>query len=66
MSAADPLKPSVSLLIKLGSIIVHQEELLSPNAHHFDRSALDTVRTDPEVVQWMEAMSKSAFLPVKR
>lgn len=62
----DPLKPSIQLLIKLGSIIVHQEELLSPGGHEYDKHALETVRNDPEVIEWIEQMTKMAFLPVKR
>ena len=62
----DPLKPSVSLLIKLGSVIVHQEEMISAKGHHFDKAALDTVRNDSEVIAWLEQMTKLAFLPVKR
>lgn len=63
---SDPLKPSATLLIKLGSVIVHQEELMSPHGHEFDKHALETVRNDPEVIAWLEAMTKAAFLPVKR
>ena len=62
----DPLKPSLSLLIKLGSVIVHQEELASEKGHHFDKSALEAVRNDPEVVEWLAKMTALAFLPVKR
>ena len=62
----DPLKPSIQLLIKLGSIIIHQEELLSPGRHEYDQHALETVRNDPEVIEWIEQMTKMAFLPVKR
>lgn len=62
----EPLKPSPSLLIKLGSIIVHQEEFLSTKGHSFDKAALDTVRNDPEVIEWLEQMTNLAFLPVKR
>jgi len=62
----DPLKPSVTLLVKLGSIAVHAEELLSPTGHHFDKAALDTVLRDPETVEWLAAMDKMAFLPKKR
>src|SRR5258706_12305733 len=62
----DPLKPSLSLLIKLGSIIVHQEEIMSPKGHNFDKAALDSVRNDPEVNEWFFQMNKKAFLPVKR
>ena len=68
----DPLKPSATLLIKLGSALVHAEELLASieakdvNAIAADRGAFTTVATDPEVMEWREAMDKMAFLPVKR
>jgi len=62
----DPLKPTVSLLVKLGSIIVHQEEMTSQKGHRFDKYAFDAVRTDPEVVEWLANMTAMALLPVKR
>ena len=63
----DPLKPSPTLLIKLGSAIVHLEEMHSPKGNvEFDMPAFRTVRNDPEVVEWFAAMNKMAFLPVKR
>jgi hypothetical protein len=60
----DPLKPSLSLLVKLGSIAVHAEEFFSPGGHEFDKHALDTGLHDQEVQQWLKDMG--AFLPVKR
>lgn len=63
---SDPLKPSPSLLIKLGSVIVHQEEKASSKGHWMDQHALDTVRNDPEVIEWLDQMTKLAFLPIKR
>lgn len=62
----DPLKPNPQLLIKLGSIAVHVEELLSPDGHEFDKIALDGLLKDPQVKEWIEQMDKMAFLPVKR
>ena len=67
----DPLKPSATLLIKLGSAVVHAEEhlevfRLDPPAALFDEDAFKSVVSDPEVVEWREAMDKMAFLPVKR
>jgi hypothetical protein len=62
----DPLKPSSTLLVKLGSMIVHAEELAAYGRHPVDWVALDTLRKDPEVVAWLAAMSKLALLPVKR
>lgn len=60
------LAPSVSLLVKLGSIAVHADELLSPNCHHFDVAAMRSLLEDSEVVEWLQQMQKTAFLPVKR
>lgn len=62
----DPLNPPAHVLIKLGSIIVHMEEKDSARGHWMDQSALDTVRNDPAVIEWMDKMTKMAFLPVKR
>ncbi len=61
-----PLSPSAALLCKLGSIIVHAEELTSPKGHVVDKIALEQLTNDPEVQAWMEAMRKMAMLPVKR
>lgn len=38
---SDVLKPSVGLLVKLGSALVHIEEYLSPHGHPYDRDALE-------------------------
>lgn len=63
---SDPLKPSVALLVKLGSVIIHQEEKASAKGHYMDQFALDTVRNDPDVVQWIGQMQARGFLPLKR
>jgi hypothetical protein len=63
---SDPLKPSMTLLVKLGSIAVHVEEILSPQGHSFDKAALDTVLKDSEVKAWITAMDEMALLPRKR
>ncbi len=60
----DPFKPSLTLLAKLGSIVVHYEELLSPKGHSFDRHALKTLLDDSEVKNWIKGMGP--YLPVKR
>ena len=60
------LKPSVSLLVKLGSIAVHADELLSPSGHAFDRVAIQQLLLDPEVSSWLSEMNKEAMLPIKR
>ena len=60
------LIPSPSLLCKLGSIVVHVEELLSPSGHPFDRDALLALLADAEVRAWLAQMDAAAMLPNKR
>lgn len=60
----DPCRPCVTLLAKLGSIVVHAEELVGPNGHDFDRLAIMSASADPEVKAWIEAMGP--LLPLKR
>ena len=62
----DALKPSPSLLCKLGSIAIHSEEMLSNKGHEFDLSALETVLRDTEVKIWLKSMQDMALIPVKR
>lgn len=66
MNESDPLKPSVSLLVKLGSIVIHADEYTSPDGHDFDRTAICSGLMDAEVQEWIAEMTKMAFLPVKR
>lgn len=62
----NPLQPTTTLLVKLGSLIVHYEEMNSPGGHGFDKAAIDNLRADPEVAEWFAAMDKLAMLPKKR
>jgi len=61
-----PLRPSPTLLIKLGSIAVHADEYLSPGGHPIDRTVIEGLIADPEVEEWVAEMDKLAFLPKKR
>jgi hypothetical protein len=61
---ADELKPGLSLLVKLGSIAVHVEEMLGTTGHTFDRYALKTLLDDAEVKQWIKDMG--VYMPIKR
>jgi len=63
---ADPLKPSATLLCKLGSIVVHVDEMLSPGGHGFDIEAIRGLLKDVEVAEWLKSMDKMAMLPKKR
>jgi hypothetical protein len=60
----DPLKPSIAVLVKLGSIAIHAEELTEPGGHAFDKVAMDQLLKDGEVKAWINAMG--AMLPLKR
>jgi len=62
----NPLRPELSLLVKLGSIAVHVEEMLSPKGHYFDKEAIRSLLNDEEVKQWIKEMNRLAFLPKKR
>lgn len=59
------LEPSARLLVKLGSLIVHYQEIRS-DPHEFDVAAIATLESDPDVVEWIAQMTKEGFLPVKR
>lgn len=62
----NPLDPSAQLLCKIGSIVVHADEMLSPAGHHFDKAALDVLLKDHEVLEWVAAMDSMALIPRKR
>jgi hypothetical protein len=62
----NPLDPPKGVLIKLGSIARHADEVLSPGAHELDVAAIKSLLVDPEVVAWMAAADVLALLPVKR
>lgn len=58
------IRPGIGLLAKLGSIIVHADEMLSPDGHEFDADALKVLLYDEEVQQWITDMGP--LLPRKR
>lgn len=62
----DPFKPTPSLLMKLGSIVVHADAATSEKGHPFDIEAIKSLLSDAEVVEWMKEMDKRALLPVRR
>ena len=62
----NPLQPHVSLIVKLGSIAVHADEMLSPHGHEFDKVVLLALLKDEQVVGWIEKMNAMSMLPVKR
>lgn len=52
----NPLAPSPRLLCKLGSIIVHADEYLGPNGHHFDVTTMRALLNGPEVKLWLTVL----------
>jgi hypothetical protein len=63
---SDPTKPELTLLIKLGSIAVHVDEMLSSTGHPVDKVAIKSLLRDPELKGWVKQMDRLAFLPKKR
>ena len=61
----DPMKPDIQLLIKIGSALVHADEMVETNFKNldFDLPAFKTV-FDEDVKNWIKEMG--AFLPCKR
>lgn len=59
-------KMTLSLEVKLGSVLVHVQELLSPEGHPVDRQALESLLSDPEVTAFQEALEAKALLPLRR
>lgn len=57
---------AISLVVKLGSIVVHLEEARSSEGHHWDWSTIDSLLTDPEVRTFLDDKANAVFLPVKR
>jgi hypothetical protein len=62
----DVLKPSLPVLITLGSIAVHAEELLSPDGRNIDKGVILQLLQNAELKEWIKEMNKMAMLPVKR
>jgi hypothetical protein len=54
----------LSLLVKLGSIAVHADEMLSPDGREVDKHTLRGLLAEPDVVQWLK--DNAVMLPRKR
>lgn len=62
----DTFAPPLQLLVKLGSLAVHADELTQPGAHEVDAVAIRSLLADREVDAWLVAMNNHGFLPLKR
>ena len=54
----------LSLAVKLASIVVHADEMLSPDGRELDRMVLKQAVSDPEVQKWIKKLG--ALAPLKR
>ncbi len=62
----DIKKPEMSLMCKLGSIIVHIQEAFSTKGSSFDIKAIEPLIQDNEVNEWLKEMDRLALIPKKR
>lgn len=60
------LKPSASILTKLGSLYIHIEETISNKGHSFDIESIKGILADEELQEWIKGMDKLALIPKKR
>ncbi len=51
--------------IKLASIVIHAQELLSSDGREADKQALIPLVNDPDVLRWLGKFDK-VLLPIKR
>jgi len=58
------MNPSIQLLVKIGSIVVHADETLSADGRDVDREITVSLINDPDVQEWINAMG--VLLPHKR
>lgn len=63
LNMTDPVKPSLALLSKIGSIVVHADETLSSDGRRLDKDVVLRLINDPEVQEWIKRMG--AYLPHK-
>lgn len=60
------MKPELAILVKLGSIAVHVEEMMSPDGHGADKISLEALLDEPDLKAWIEQMDKIGLMPKKR
>lgn len=58
-------EPTPALLAKLGSIAIHADEFLE-TGEQFDKVAIESLLSDPDVRDWLEDMDNMSLLPKKR
>lgn len=63
--SAEGRAESLTLRLKLASMVIHVQEALGTRGHMFDVEALRGLAEDREVKDWIAGFDK-ALLPVKR
>lgn len=63
---SDPFELSAALAAKIGSIVVHAEEAVSDDGHPFDVEAIKVLVSQPDVQEWLLALSSMALVPRRR
>jgi hypothetical protein len=56
----------ITLQVKLGSIIIHIQEMLSGKGHEFDNIVILQLMNDSELLNWLNALETEGLLPLKR
>lgn len=59
-------KPTLSLLAKLGAIIIHAQEFIEPGGHELDRYEIEIISRDADVQAWLKEGVEMGLLPRKR
>lgn len=65
MKNGQNMHPGSVVQIKLASIVVHAQELLSVDGREADKTALLGLLYDPDVLRWLDKFD-DVLLPVKR
>lgn len=59
----DPMNPPRDILVKLGLIILYLEEKCHARGNWASQHALDAMRNDPVVIEWMDKVVGREILP---
>jgi hypothetical protein len=65
LETANWLTLTPALAVKIGSLIVHTDEYLSPGGHEYDGVAIKDLLSQDDVQAWLKSFPL-AMLPVKR
>lgn len=58
--------PSLPLLVKIGSALIHAKEFMGTAGHPLDKTALDALLDDADVKEWLQRGVSASLLPMPR